>query len=112
MQGTDTIAFEAAAALDAYEEQLASLRRPGASPGRVASMQVELRRICSLCLVLPQLSASSLALLLAHHRLLAVLAGSTPGLAAEHRASFDAVEQCVRGLRRQCSELFRAPHLQ
>lgn len=113
VQGTDAIAFEAAAALETYEEQLAALRCARTGPGGIASMQTALRRICGVCLCLPQLSTATLAVLLAHHRLLADLAraGMSPA-AGWCSASFDAVEQSVRVLQRKCRELFLAPQLQ
>ncbi|HEY0823493.1 MAG TPA: hypothetical protein VGD76_06870 [Ramlibacter sp.] len=113
VRGTDAIAFEAAAALDAYEEQLTQLRRHGADPGRIGAMQAALRRAGSLCLRLPHLSGASLALLLSHHRLLADLAraGDDARLAAT-APSLEPVEECVRDLQRLCRELFLASHLQ
>lgn len=111
MQCTEAVAFEAAAALEAYEDQLLALRAPGVDPRRIAAVQRELRRVCSCCLRLPQLSGASIALLLAHHRLLAELAR-----AGEHRArhapaaGLREVEQCVAALQRACRELFLAPH--
>lgn len=112
MQCTDAIAFEAAAALDAYEARLLTLRCAGTDPHAIASLQADLKRVCGCCLRLPQLSGASVALLLAHHRLLAELTrpvvdgdkgGLTPG--------FRAVEQCVGLLQRGFRRLFLSPHL-
>jgi hypothetical protein len=113
MQPTDAIAFEAAAALDAYEEQLLTVRRIGAHPHQLASTQMELRRVCNCCLRLPQLSGPGLALLLAHHRLLAEWAsGHKEGVVDAASPSLATVEQCLASLQRRCRELFLAPHLQ
>jgi hypothetical protein len=113
MHCTDAIAFEAAAALDAYEEQLLTVRRTGPDPHRFVRLQVALRRVCNCCLHWPQLSAPSIALLLAHHGLLAELARMGEGRAADASpASMEAVEQCVAMLQRRCRELLLAPHLQ
>lgn len=112
MQCTEAVAFEAAAALEAYEHQLLAMRRPGAQPRRIATIQRELRRVCGCCLRLPQLSGASLALLLAHHRLLAELARSDADQAVRPAAAaLQEVEQCVVILQRACRELFLAPHL-
>lgn len=111
MQG-NAMAFEAAAALEAYEDQLAATRRLGAHPARIAVLQRELRRVCGCCLRLPQLSVGSVALLLAHHRLLAELARPDREPAAAPVAALRRdVEQCVATLQRACRELFLAPHL-
>lgn len=112
MQCTDTIAFEAAAALDAYGEHLAGLHGGSAAPARIASMQQELRRICSCCARVPELSGPSIALLLAHHRLLADLARHPDPDAREDAASMLAVDQCLALLQRRCREMLLAPHLQ
>lgn len=112
MQCTDAIAFEAAAALDSYGEQLAGLRGEMAAPARIASMQQELRRVCGCCARVPELSGPSIALLLAHHRLLADLARHPEPDAQEDAASMGAVDQCLALLQRRCRELLLAPHLQ
>ena len=110
MRCTDALAFEAAAALDAYEEHLLTLRRHGAQPWRIALFHRQLRRVCSCCLGLPQVSGASVALLLAHHRWLAELCAE--GRLADAAApSLVAVEQCLGSLQRACRELFVAPHL-
>lgn len=112
MQCAETVAFEAAAALEAYDEQLLAMRELGFDPRRVALIQRELRRVCSCSLRLPQLSGPSLALLLAHHRLLADLARSGEGEAGTSEpAELQEVEQCVVTLYRACRELFLATHL-
>lgn len=111
MQCTEAVAFEAAAALDAYEDQLLALRL-GPHPQGVARIQRELRRACSCCLRLPQLSGASVALLLAHHRLLADLTRRGEDRAgAAGAAGLRDVEQCLATLQRACRELFLAPHL-
>ena len=112
MHCTETAAFEASAALDAYEEQLLTSRVMGASPHRLALMQTKLRRACACCVLLPQLSAASIALLLAHHQLLAELARPAGGTSEERGSTtVKAVEQCVANLQRGCRHLFLAPHL-
>lgn len=112
MQCTEAVAFEAAAALEAYEDQLLAMRELGVHPRRVAMIQRELGRVSSCSLRLPQLSGPSLALLLAHHRLLAALARSGEGgTGACEPAGLQEVEQCVVTLHRACRELFLAPHL-
>lgn len=109
MQSIEAMAFEATAALDRYEEQLAFLVE-GDRADSVPRAQAELRRLSDLCLRLPQLASSSLALLLAHHRLLAEMARDE-GPPPRALACMDAVEECIRVLRRQCRELFVAAHL-
>ena len=113
MQGTDAIAFRAAAALDGYEEQLLALCGNGADPARIAAMQLELRRLCTCCLVLPQLSGPALTLLLAHHSLLTELSRADADADARDAApgSLPAVEQSLRMLRSRCRELLVAPNL-
>lgn len=112
MQCTEAVAFEAAAALEAYEDQLLAMRRSGVHPQGVARVQGELRRVCGCCLRLPQLAGASVALLLAHHRLLAELARrGADGAAAPAAARLQEVEQCLATLHRACRELFLAPHL-
>src|SRR5690606_33173792 len=99
MQSSEAVAFEAAAALEAYEDQLLALRRLGAHPQRIAIAQRELRRACGSCLRLPQLAGASVALLLAHHRLLAELARQGEHLAAAPAAvRLEEVERCVSTL--------------
>ena len=107
-QSTGAMAFEATAALDRYEEQLAALRRQGAAAETVVRAQAELHRICDVCLHLPRLSSAALDLLLSHHRLLAELAR---GQGAPARASQDSVDRCIALLRRECRGLFVAAHL-
>ncbi len=112
MQGTEAIAFEAAAALEDYEAHLLAMHRPGARPRSVATFQKELSRVRSCCLRLPQLSGASVALLLAHHKLLAELARGDGDKALALRAvELQRVEQCVVALQRACRELFLARHL-
>lgn len=112
MQCTEAVAFKAAAALEAYEDGLLAMRRSGVHPQAVARVQKELRRVCSCCLRLPQLSGASVALLLAHHRLLARLARRGENAAvAPGAALLQEVEQCLATLRRACRQLFLAPHL-
>lgn len=108
MQCTDTLAFEAAAALAAYEEQLDTLQRSGPHPRSVAAIQGALGHLCNRCLRLPQLSGAGISLLLAHHRMLAELAR---GPVAAPAAGLQELERCIRTLRRACRELFLAPHL-
>lgn len=112
MQCTEAFAFEAAAALDAYEEQLLAIRHHGADPLAVARIQKALRQACGCCLRLPQLAGPSVSLLLAHHRLFAQLApraGECAGVPAT--IGFDEVEGCIASLHRACRDLFLAPHL-
>ena len=71
---TDACAFEAAAALDGYEARLAFLSRARAHPAELARADAEIRKVCTACAALPQLSVASVALLLSHYRLLAELA--------------------------------------
>lgn len=112
MQCTAVVAFEAAAALDAYEDQLSAMRRPGARAARIPMLQAELRRVCYCCLGLPQLSVASVALLLAHHRLVADMTQpERDPAAAPAAASLRDVEQCLATLQRACRDLFLAPHL-
>jgi hypothetical protein len=111
MQCTEAVAFEAAAALDAYEDQLFAMRRLGANQLRIATIQKEMKRVCSCCHRLPQLSGASIALLLAHHRLLAKLASTGEDNAGLPAAGSQEVEQCVLTLQRACRELFLAPRL-
>ena len=110
MQTTDAMAFEAAAALDAYEEQLMDLRS-WLADRRIACVQLELRRVCGHCMGLPQLSGATMALLLAHHRLLAELASRNVPQSDAPPAALADVQDCVIALRRQCRELFVAPRL-
>lgn len=112
MQCTDALAFEAAAALEAYEEQLLAMRGPGAAPRGAALIQRELTRVCGCCLRLPQLAGASVGLMIAHHRLLADLASrGEDGRTAPGAARLQEVEQCLAILQRSCRELFLAPHL-
>lgn len=108
MQATDTIAFELAAALDAYEEQLAAVRR-SRSPLAVAQLQRRVHRVCRSCLGLPQLAAATVAFVLSHHGVLADL--MCDGRAPPAQSRLQALDQCIVSLRRQCRELFLAPHL-
>lgn len=111
-QRKDAIGFEAAAALDAYEEQLHAMRGLGVQARQVARLQGELRRVCRCCLRIPQLSGPGIDLLLAHHRLLAELARCGEEWLADPVApGVEAVERCLANLRRACRELFLAPHL-
>lgn len=113
MQCTDAMAFEAAAALDAYDEQLLELRRTGPQPGRVHLLQQQLARVCSCCMPLPQLLAPSIALLLAHRRYVAEMAGLGQGCRRGAASpGLEAVTQCIGLLQRRCRELFLAAHLQ
>lgn len=112
MQCTEAIAFEAAAALENYEAHLLSIHRLGGRPRNVATFQKELSRVRSCCLRLPQLSGASVALLLAHHKLLAELArGDGDKSLALRAAELQKVEKCVVTLQRACRELFLARHL-
>lgn len=112
MQCTEAVAFEAAAALETYEDRLLAMRELGADPQRIALVQRELRRVCSWCMRLPRLSGPSLALLLAHHRLLAALARSGEDAAqASETAGLREVQESVATLHRACRELFLAAHL-
>lgn len=109
----DTAAFEATAALEAYEDQLRALRRCGARESVIAPLHEALRRVSANCLRLPQLSGPSLALLLAHHRLLADLSHAGGAAArAPSGARLLELEQCMGTLRRACRELFLARHRQ
>ncbi|QJW85380.1 hypothetical protein HK414_24450 [Ramlibacter terrae] len=60
---------------------------------------------------MPQLSVASVALLLAHHRLLADLAFSEAQPPRVPECNTREVEQCLADLRRACRELFLSPHL-
>ena len=112
-QCNDAVAFEAAAALDAYGMQLASVRRDGMHAHRLASLQAALARVCSCCLGLPSLSAPAIALLLAHHRVLAELGQSEAAMhAPASQPGLHAIEQCVAHLQLLCRKLFLAAHLQ
>lgn len=112
MQCTEAVAFEAAAALETYEDRLLAVRELGADPQHVALVQRDLRRVCSCCMRLPGLSGPSLALLLAHHRLLAALARcGEDGAQAAETAGLREVQDCVATLHRACRGLFLAPHL-
>jgi hypothetical protein len=112
MQCTDALAFRAAAALDGYEEKLFALDVDRADTQAIAAMQLELRRLCTCCLGLPQLSGAALALLLAHHRLLADLSHQGSGRPADVAArSLRAVQEALEQLRSRCRELLVAPHL-
>lgn len=111
MHATDTLAFELAAALDAYEEQLAAVRRRPTADA-AAQLQRRLHRVCHSCPGLPQLAAATVALMLAHHGLLSDLmrdgrSERTPSV----QPSMQALEQSVRSLQRQCREMFLAPYL-
>jgi hypothetical protein len=108
----DALAFEAAAALDAYEEQLASLRRTGPDPECIAALQRELHRVCSRSPRLPQLQSACVALLLAHHRLLAELADGNSQAGSERASTVRRIhEESLQLLRRECRMLFLAAHL-
>jgi hypothetical protein len=112
MQCADAAGFQVAAALEAYEEQLVGVCRESGDPARTGRLQAALRKVCSCCLGLPQLSAAALALLIAHHRFLADLSRSGGDPAAPAPAcSLRIVEQCVQFLKRHCREMFLAPHL-
>ncbi|MBC5785444.1 hypothetical protein H8N03_21025 [Ramlibacter sp. USB13] len=105
----DTIAFEAAAALDAYEARMARMARGVATPADLALAAGDLHRLCARCMHLPRVSASCIGLLLSHYRLLASLAGAddaclAPSLRRAHQA-------CIERLRQECREFFLAPHL-
>jgi hypothetical protein len=106
----DAIAFETAAALEVYEEQLILLQRRVEEPGQIAALESAVCRACRCALRLPQLAGASVALLLAHHRLLAELAR---GPRAEEACSSTvrSVEACVHVLLRECRLLFLARHL-
>lgn len=112
MHAPDTLAFELAAALDAYEEQLALLRS-APTAAAAAQLQRKLHRVCHGCGGLPQLAAAAVALMLAHHGLLADLMRDDRNESARPlRPCFLAVEQSVRVLQRHCREMFLAPYLQ
>lgn len=109
---TDAIAFEAAAALDAYEAELALLARRGAHASELACADAAVRRACSWCMRLPQLSVASLALLLSHYGILSELSRRGPaGGAAAPLVQMQAHQACIRRLRRQCRELFVSARL-
>jgi hypothetical protein len=111
MQAPDITAFELAASLDAYEEQLAVVRRAG-SPLAVAQLQKSVHRVCRSCMGLPQLAVASVAFLLAHHGFLADLMREGGGAGAPStQLAMQALDQCVRSLHRQCRELLVAPPL-
>ncbi|MEJ8838822.1 hypothetical protein [Ramlibacter sp. AN1133] len=113
MHCAHAIAFEAAAALDQYESDLAFLRDGDAQACDFARADAEVRAACSRCMRLPQLCVDAIALLLSHHRLLAEL--GRPGEArARHAplARLQSHQRCIARLRRQCRKLFIAPHLQ
>jgi hypothetical protein len=96
MQCSDALAFEAAAALEAYEERLLALRGVGTHLRNVAEVQRELGRVCNCCLRLPQLAGASVDLLLAHHKLLADLARAGKGPSdAIGGAGLEEVQRCV-----------------
>ena len=109
----DAIAFEAAAALDAYEERLLRLQQVKAEPALLADGAAELHRACSCCIYLPQLSVACVALLLSHYRLMGRLSGGGAALAlADAATALQAHQHCIAALRRSCRELFLAPGLQ
>ena len=106
------IAFEAAAALDAYEEGLLRLRQSRAEPALLAHAGTDLHRVCGCCIHLPQLSVGCVTLLLSHYRLMRRLAGGSGALAeAEGRTALEAHQRCIAALRRSCRELLLAPRL-
>ena len=112
MECTDALGFQAAAALEAYEELLPGVCRPDADPGRTGLLQLALRRVCTCCLGSAQLSGAALGLLLAHHALLSELTRSGGDLSdAAAAQALRRVEECVHVLKRACRELFLAPHL-
>lgn len=112
MPSADALAFQAAAALDAYKEQLASLRRWGPDPDGIAALQRELRRVCSRFSRLPQLQSARVALLLVHLRLLAELARGSPQAGRDGESTAGRVhEESLQMLRRECRALLLAAHL-
>ncbi len=112
MSCADAIGFQAAAALEAYEEDLAGLLARGADAAAMARLQLRLRQACTCCLPLPQLSASAVALMLAHHRFLADFCRSGGNAAQPEAArSLRTLEHCAAVLKGGCRELFVAAHL-
>lgn len=111
MQPPDILAFELAAALDAYEEQLAALASTGRLIG-VAQLQRTLHQVSQSCVGLPQLAGATVDLVLSHHGFVADLMrdGGSGGAPASEE-SVQALEHCVRSLQRQCRQMFVAPHL-
>ncbi len=112
MHAPDILAFELAAALDSYEEQLAAAPRlPTADAA--AQLQRRLHGICHCCMGLPQLASASVALMLAHHGLLADLMRDdrVEGSPSVH-LRLHALERVVGELQRQCRAMFLAPYLQ
>jgi hypothetical protein len=108
----DAAAFRAAAALDAYEEQFASLHAPAADWQVVVHTSQLVHRACRCCAEVPRLRVASVNLLLSHHRLMATLLqhpaaarGSVGAAARAHLAT-------LAELRQQCRDLFVSPHLQ
>jgi hypothetical protein len=107
---TDAIALEAAAALENYEAELAVVARGGANASRLARADAAVRRTCSWCMRLPQLSVDAVALLLSHYRVLSEL--SRPRAPARRAAALlplQAHQACIQRLRRHCRELALAP---
>jgi hypothetical protein len=108
----DAIAFEAAAALDAYEERVLRLRQARAEPALLAHAGSDLHRVCGCCIHLPQLSVGCVTLLLSHYRLMRRLAGGNGALpAADRSQALEAHQRCIAALRRSCRELLLAPRL-
>jgi hypothetical protein len=109
---TDAIAFEAAAALDDYEAELALVAGGGANASELARTDAAVRRTCGWCMRLPQLSVDAVALLLSHYRVLSELSRPrAPARPAAALVPLQAHQACIQRLRRHCRQLLLAPHL-
>lgn len=111
-RGPDAVAFQAAAALESYEEHLLCACEDGCRLLELTVAESDLQHLRSTCTRLPQLRAPLLELLLSHSRLLAQ--GAAPDCAHVRTALEAGLQQhreCISSLRRHCRELFVAPHL-
>lgn len=110
-RGLDAVAFQAAVALESYEEHLLCACEDGCRLLEMAEAESDLQQLRSTCTRLPQLRAPLLELLISHSRLLAQGAAPEAGLPAGIPGGLQQHRECISSLRRRCRELFVAPHL-